>query len=869
MLDYIISQGISSPFALYEVKYESPKEQILELVQETSEKITYNFPKIISKGSDFHLLKVARLFANLTKTDEFRHIMDKSLYEDFFNYEDKENFDNSAIFRNEMYDVVLMNPLYVYMFLDNFPEFSLSLLEHIHSNKLLVDSNVYLAIFDSLLFSDLPHDTERFNSLMATMFVCLPGKVCSDILGHLDLKYDGFEKDLLNFINGNSYDTLKKLMKQDKMKKYKNLLMFNINSFRMLKCFMNDLTDDFIQQNITKFSLDSLKFIIGLLLENETITMIRDRMVQLDYFNPDNFRMLSKETKINYLQQYFQIEDEIVVAYTALYDDKFVLAVNGKNDETTKRIENDYFKGIYNDYEAKVYKTNYYEGNLDGMNETFMMLNMKEAYNFIKNQSFSVVEVLVDLNDIHLVRKETGEYRIVAQRAEVNELPMASQLNTLISEKYDHIDNFPAYEPLSVNITEELLKLKNNNTNTINNELVFDDYDIASLTEQLTTFIKLFAASNNTNLNTFTGYANLLMSNSKFLLDHPKHLSLFLNKCEELRYHYPIVDGYVNIIKSELSTHLDKDEKYKKSSILANIFDFKVENSDDEDDEVIVEEIEYDNKPYDIDFTIIDSPEKTMSHEMINNFIKDIKDIVEEQDTETRLISLRQLCHQYLTDGGLWKANDSILSHVLPLLNKCVDEDPFVIEYINIIQKHRQGFQTQEEVNENEVIPDICDNLVIKDEPEDDNVPLIDSEDELEMHHGIPVDNMAIIDDMYDSEDDIPIVTKPVKKATKKTKQPPMIEMDTDDDMYHSEDNIPIVTKPVKKVAKKTKKAEPYESESESEFSDNIVVDQISNFIDDNLEVPKKKLTPKKKKKIYPKKKVKKPKKHHPLKDKY
>ena len=804
--------------------YESSQPKIINTIQEINQKLsqeshtTYSLLNVDITQE----MKVAKLIAKLTQTDEFRHIMDKSLYEDFFSYEeDKDKFEDGAVFRCEIYDTILIDPIYVFMFLQNFPEFNLPLLEHIHFNKLLITDAVYMSIFDSFFNSTVSHDMEQFNSLMSVMFPYLPHTVaiCLLVEGKIP-KYDGLEQHVVNLINKLDDNCLAKLLETDGIVEYMNLLMFNINSFVLLKYFTKYLTDDFICENINKFNLDALKFIIGLQLENDTIYKIRDRMIELDYFNPDNFRMLTKETKINYLKQYYQIEGDTIIGYTGIYDNRIILAM-GNN--VLKNVEDDCFKGIYNHYDSKLFDATYHKNNEHAINETFVLLNVKDAYNYIKDKKCTIVEILVDINDIHFAKKEE---KFIAQCGEVNEFPMASQLSTLISDKYGNIDNYPNYVPIEVNPTEELFKLKKKSD--IDTGLTYDDYDISSLTEHLSVFIKLFNVSDSSKFDVFTSYANLLMSNSKFLLEYPSHLKLFIDKCNELRYHYPILDKYIDKIKSDLPIYLDKDVKYRKSPILADIFGFEVENSDDE--EVLIEDIEYDNiKSDDIEFVISDTPGETMSHEMINNFIQDIKNIVEEKDINTGLLLLKNICNKYLMDGGLWKENDSILSHVLPLLNKYVDKDPFIIDYIDIIQKYRQKSEiVKADVIPNEIIPDISDNLEI-------------SDDDLEMNPVIPVDEIFELNDMYSSDDE-DIVPLPKKKTIKK---------------------ITKAEKKFKKIKKVRKSSITYSQTEISSQSDIDYIDEISNFIDINMNIPKKKLTPKNKKQIHPKKRVKKPKKDY------
>jgi hypothetical protein len=754
---------------------------------------------ISSNNKHFELSK---RISNMLAQDEFRFLMEN--LDDFPTMKSSEEL-------NEIYLMVLHDTIYICYFLDKYPLKPIELLQYIHDNKLIVSEETYFTILEYVANIEYAkyNYNDDLNSLMQDMFPYLPNIIALYMCGTYNLKYEGVDQhivELLNKISKTNYDLFNIILNDgisiDYYKPYIEQLIFSINSIELLNHFYDKLNDSFIVDNLEKFSLTALKYLICIRLENETIEKVRDRMIELNYFNPKNFRMLSNETKIKYLEKYFQVEEDgSLVGYVSVTPDNIVVTYNSSLIVT---VDDEKFRGKYMPYENS--------DDVQGMDHMVNVYDIKRAYQHIKN-GHCIIEVIMDIKDISY-SYDMGEF--ISQSLEFNEFPMASQLNQIMNDKYNMtFEEIPVIEPLIVSATSELMRFSNDYK--VDNNIIFEDYDIDSLTSSLVDYMKTFNLSNDLKHGAFIEYANLLMKNAKFLMDYPHHLKLFIDKCLELSIYYPAVYEYIPLVKSTLCCYLDTDPKYKQSDILAKIFEFEIDKSckndesSDEEIEIVEEQI----------FDIMDSPAKTMPFDTVKNFIDDIRTIINETDIKIKVSLLNSTCFRYLRDGGLWKLNDSILSQMLPLLNECVDHDPIILECINKIQKYR--YQIERESNDNkhndEKIKEYeIEEIFVQSEDNKDNKEDEDKEDEDKEDEDKEEINLD-----HDLWHDMHDIFCTLDSKTNKTKKVMKIMSDEEDLLSNSDEfEVDLLS-----------------NSDESEDEDNKYkskVDEVTKFVKDNVQ---------------------------------
>jgi hypothetical protein len=461
---------------------------------------------------------------------------------------------------------------------------------------------------------------------------------------------------------------------------------------QLIKLKETILTTEFITDNISKFHLDTLSLLLNTKITDDIINLIRDELIKRGDDITKQWRTLSYQTKLEIASDFYQIEDnEQVIVYVNVNSD-FVNVLSNESWDNSLTI------GSTVDL---TYATLFPNSDLK------YGVNTVPIYKAIKliSDGHSIAEYLVNIKDIFIdpttgsgtfIKGELSGYNMLSTMiTEYNKIPKLSSkykitkynsntINTVMNIHSTHENNLPT-------LVEELLRLKAENMDysDLNNNMVSQvdfksHYDENELIKTLITYIKQLTSGNaSIKLMAFIEYSNLLMNYGNFLLENPSHLSSYLGKLDELTLYFPILCHYHDLIYQKFPAYVKCHKIYNKSIKLRNILGLHVEIT------------EYNTKNVSDDDAILSSDDNfeitddVITYDKIRELTNDLMVLNKTSNIKTKLVILKNICNQYLSQGSIFKDHLNIVNHIYQLLKSNVNEVPFALKYINIIDEYR------------------------------------------------------------------------------------------------------------------------------------------------------------------------------------
>jgi hypothetical protein len=611
--------------------------------------------------------------------------------------------------RNSLLNLLFNIPQLLF---DMSTNYGIDILNFIHENRLAVSNMSYFLILVSINYNDKLSETEitHFNDLLQKSFPYLPDVIQDIVINwcvyHTDkYKLDKFVNHLQSYINHITDDeTMIILLESGNemiVEVIRQSILFNNfkKSYIEYKSSLNDfnihiikklysegyLTDEYVLETMDKFSLDTLHCLLHFNFKHETLNKLRQFIIKktgYNYFNPKDWRMISNETKINYLKDFFQIEEDgTIIAYLFVdSNNNFKIRVNGGQ---LVECNNDYYHINYSPYHID-YSHDYFTEEHPVDIEPIV-----SAYNNIKHGN-NVIEVLVNVMDILEVNNGPGKISFGATRFEFGDYPTSSQLSAKICQKYKV--SHPKHVKLStkhleVNEESELLKFKMNFTTITHNiNISTTSLTLKEFKSKLFSMLKKFneVIEYKYRYIIFVDLGNLLMNNALLTLDYPSLLETFITKRDEFILTFPDLIDF-DIPLSILKNYILEHEKYYMQPIFQQIFNIQIENKEGTKLDNNINEILNDKELIENNntFNITDSKARKLTQDEIN----DITNIIKQNQISHSYESVQELLRIidiYLSDGGLLKGNWNVFELILTIYDDIKEIYELPSMYVNI-----------------------------------------------------------------------------------------------------------------------------------------------------------------------------------------
>jgi hypothetical protein len=488
-------------------------------------------------------------------------------------------------------------------------KYGIDILKFIHKNRLAISNLSYFLILIGLNCNNQLSDDEitEFNNILQISYQYLPDIIQDIVVNwcvfhNYRYKLEKIVDQLHDYTTHVNDENILTVLLESGNKVIINLIMKSIlfNSFKksyieymssldninidIIKILYRQkyLTDEYVLETMNKFSLDVLQCLLHFNFKYETLNELRQYIIkktEYNYFNSKDWRMISNETKINYLKDFFQVEDDgTVVAYLLVNsNNKFKIRANG---DQLIECNNDYYNIDYSPYHID-YTIDYntYEHPVD-------IETLLSAYNHIKNGK-NIIEVLVNIMDILEIHSDTlDKISFGATRFEFGDYPTSTQLSSIICEKYKV--THPKYVKLSTKHIEvdedsELLKFKMNST-VITHNINVNTFPL-KIEEFTTKLIDILKKINQVSeykykYVMFVYLGNIIMNNSLLILKYPELLKNFIIKRDEFISIFPNLIDF-NVSLGKLKNYVLEHEIYYMNPTIQQIFNIKIKNEEE------------------------------------------------------------------------------------------------------------------------------------------------------------------------------------------------------------------------------------------------------------------------------------------------